>query len=256
MKKWVAKEMYFYLVSIAYDGSEFAGWAKQPGKFTVQGYIETILSRVFQQKINILAASRTDRGVHAYDQKFVFSLPLSFSQRKILEILKGTLRHFVLVQKVEKTNSNFHPIRDVVQKEYRYFINPQKHNLFQRKYRWEYNRLLHTKKLNQILQIFQGIHNFFNYARCSWKEKKKINLVREIFTFRSWKSKGIIIIRIVSRHFLRSQIRALVGEVINCYEGKQTITDLQEKLINFNHQNYKYKNVAPATGLYLWKITY
>jgi len=48
----------------------------------------------------------------------------------------------------------------------------------------------------------------------------------------------------------------MIGEVINCYEGKQTIKNLQEKLINFNKKNYKYKNIAPAAGLYLWKIKY
>lgn len=61
----------------------------------------------------------------------------------------------------------------------------------------------------------------------------------------------MVVIKVVARHFLRYQIRALVGEVINCYEGKQTISDLQAKLDNFNQINYKYKNIAPAAGLYL-----
>ena len=69
MKK-TNERFYSYLVTVAYDGSEFDGWAIQPAKFTVQGYIEEILSKVFQKKISILAASRTDKGVHALDQKF------------------------------------------------------------------------------------------------------------------------------------------------------------------------------------------
>jgi tRNA pseudouridine38-40 synthase len=248
--------VYYYLVSVAYDGSDFFGWAKQPSKFTVQGYIETTLSSIFQQKINILGVSRTDKGVHARDQKFVLRLNLTFSQRKMFEILKKALWKFVLVQKVKKVIVAFHPIWDVVRKEYRYFINPQKYNLFQRKYCWEYNQPLHSKKLNQILRIFQGTHNFFNYACCSWEDKEKTNTVREILAFRSWKRRGIIVIKVVAQHFLRYQIRILIGETINCHEGKQTIGDLQAKLVNFNSQNYKYKNVAPATGLHLWKIVY
>lgn len=43
----------------------------------------------------------------------------------------------------------------------------------------------------------------------------------------------------------------MIGEVINCYEEKQTTEDLQAKLLNFDKKNYKYKNIAPATGLYL-----
>ena len=66
----------------------------------------------------------------------------------------------------------------------------------------------------------------------------------------------MVIIRIIAKSFLRYQIRAITGEVINCYEGKQTVADLENKLTNFDKQNYKYKNIAPAAGLYLWKINY
>ncbi|KLL02539.1 MAG: tRNA pseudouridine synthase A [Mycoplasmataceae bacterium RC_NB112A] len=248
--------MYSYLVSIAYDGSEFGGWAKQPNRFTVQGYIETTLSRIFQQKINILGTSRTDRGVHARNQCFIFRLGLSFSSRKILNLLKKALWKYLLVNQVRKVDRHFHPIKNVVRKEYRYFINTQEYNIFQKKYKWEYNQPLQVKKLNQILGIFEGTHDFFNYCFCPWKDKEKVKTVREIFTFQSWKRKGIITIRIVARHFIRYQIRALVGEAINCYEKKQKVEDLQVKLTNFNQQGYKYKNLAPATGLYLWKIVY
>ncbi|MEG7978475.1 MAG: hypothetical protein NY202_00710 [Mollicutes bacterium UO1] len=58
-------------------------------------------------------------------------------------------------------------------------------------------------------------------------------------------------ISITAKSFLRYQIRAIIGEAINCYEGKQTISDLQAKLTNFAEKNYKYKNIAPGAGLYL-----
>jgi tRNA pseudouridine38-40 synthase len=126
--------MYFYLVSVAYDGSEFAGWARQPHKFTVQGYIETALSKIFGQNINILSASRTDKGVHACDQNFTLQLNLLFSEKKLLNLLKKTLKKHLLVHRVKKVSPNFHPIRSVVRKEYRYFINTQEYNIFQKKY--------------------------------------------------------------------------------------------------------------------------
>jgi len=55
---------------------------------------------------------------------------------------------------------------------------------------------------------------------------------------------------------LRYQIRAIIGESINCYEGKQTLEKLKEKLNSPNKKNLKYKILAPAGGLYLYKITY
>ncbi|CAJ0747140.1 5242_t:CDS:2 [Entrophospora sp. SA101] len=74
----------------------------QPHKFTVQGYIETALSKIFQQKINILATSRTDKGVHAREQKFTLRLNLNFSEEKLFTLLKKIFSEHVLVKKVEK----------------------------------------------------------------------------------------------------------------------------------------------------------
>ncbi|KLL04136.1 MAG: tRNA pseudouridine synthase A [Mycoplasmataceae bacterium RV_VA103A] len=242
------------MITIAYDGSDFAGWATQPNKITVQGCIETILSRVFQKKINILAASRTDKGVHAREQKFTLRINLDFSPKKLFNLLKKVLSKYVLVKKVQKVDNNFHPIRNVFSKEYRYFINTSKHNIWQKKYRWEYNLPIITKKLNDILQIFQGRHNFFNYSYCRWPERNQVKNEREITALKCWKKQTIVIISIKAKNFLRYQIRAIIGEAINCYEGKQKITDLQKKLTNRDKKNYKYRNLAPGGGLYLWKI--
>jgi len=250
------KKLYSYLITIAYDGSDFVGWATQSNKFTVQGCIETTLSKVFQKKINILATSRTDKGVHAREQKFTLRIDLDFSGKKLFILLKKVLSKYVLVKKIKKVKDSFHPIRQVISKEYRYFINAGKLNIFQKKYRWEYNLPLEVKKLNHILQIFQGKHNFFNYSYCRWQEREKVNTEREIISLKSWKRKNIVIISIIAKGFLRYQIRAIIGEVINCYEGKQNIKDLQAKLTNFAEKNYKYKNIAPASGLYLWKVNY
>lgn len=135
MEQQKRKKLYSYLVSVSYDGSDFAGWATQPSKFTVQGCIETILSKIFQKKISILAASRTDRGVHACDQKFTLRLNLNFSKKKLTFLLKKALSRHVLVKKTKKVNNNFHPIRQVISKEYRYLINVGRYNIFQKKYR-------------------------------------------------------------------------------------------------------------------------
>lgn len=247
---------YYYLVTIAYDGSDFAGWATQPNKFTVQGYIEETLRKIFQQKISILATSRTDKGVHAREQKFTFRINLFFSNRNLLIILKKALKSYILVKKTQKVDESFHPIRSVIKKEYRYFINSGKINIFQKKYRWEYNLPLEINKVNSILQIFQGRHNFFNYCYCRWDEREKVTTEREIISLKSWKKANIIIISIIARGFLRYQIRAMIGEAVNCYKEGGSAINLKEKLTNYNKKNYKYKNLAPANGLYLWKINH
>jgi len=123
------KDKHFYLLTVSYDGSNFQGWAKQPKQFTVQGYIEEILSKVFSLKINILASSRTDKGVHAREQKFTLRLPFFLSKKSIFTIFQKNFYQYVLIKRVEIVNHNFHPIQNVNNKEYRYFINTGKLNI-------------------------------------------------------------------------------------------------------------------------------
>jgi len=112
-------------------------------------------------------------------------IDLDFSEKKLFILLKKVLGKYVLVKKVKKVDDNFHPIRQVASKEYRYFINTGKFDIFQKKYRWEYNLPLETKKLNHILQIFRGQHNFFNYSYCRWQEREKTNTERKITSLKS-----------------------------------------------------------------------
>ncbi|CAI2187699.1 5092_t:CDS:1, partial [Funneliformis geosporum] len=80
-------------------------------------------------------ASRTDKGVHARGQKFTLRLDLLFSQARLFSLLKKVLSKYVLVKKVQKVEDSFHPIRQVLRKEYRYFINVGKYDIFQKNYR-------------------------------------------------------------------------------------------------------------------------
>jgi tRNA pseudouridine38-40 synthase len=153
-------------------------------------------------------------------------------------------------------DSNFHPLKSVANKEYRYFIWTGEPNIWQRKHCWEYDSVLKIKDLNEILKIFRGQHNFFNFCYCRFKNQSRINTIRQINSLKSWRRKKWIIISVIAPSFLRYQIRTIIGEAVNCYEGKQSIDDLKNKLTNFTDSSYKYKNIAPSSGLYLWKINY
>lgn len=249
--------MFNYLVTVAYDGSGFAGWAKQNNRFTVQNFIEDVLSKVFNQKINILAVSRTDKGVHACSQNFTIRLNFFLSTEKMFFLLGKVLKKYVQVKKIKEVGLDFHPLsRNVVNfKEYRYFINTKQPDIFCKRYCWDYNSLLDVNKLKNILNIFLGIHDFFNFCYCPIINKNIINTVREISSIRVNKTIKRIIIVIRARSFLRYQIRAIIGESINCYEGGQNIETLRNKLINSDYPN-KYRYIAPASGLYLWKVNF
>ena len=248
--------MYFYLVTISYSGSDFQGWAKQPNEFTAQGYIEKALKKIFCFPIKILASSRTDKGVSAREQNFILKLTFFLTKKKLLSVLKKNLLPLVLTKRIKKVDNNFHPLRNIVSKEYRYFIGTGKINVWKSKIQWEYNKPLETRKLNNILKIFQGKHDFFNYCFCRKKNQSKTNTIKQINFIKTWKKKDLVVIKFVAQGFLRYQIRAIIGETINCYEEKQTIDNLKKKLIDTNSFKNKYKKIAPASGLFLWKTEY
>ena len=246
-----------YLITISYDGSFFLGWAKQNGgKVTIQNYIEKRLEKIFLIPCKTLVCSRTDKGVHAIEQKFTFQLNIKFTRKKLLYILKKGLCKYILVKNVKTVSNDFLPYKNVHEKEYRYFINTGKYNIFNRKYSWEYNYPLCTKKINEFLKLFIGEHDFFNFCKWPWKLRKEKKTIRKINSIKSWKRKNILVIKITSSGFLHHQIRAIIGEVIRCYKKEKGKEILENKINNINFSTLKYKETAPSSGLYLWKISY
>lgn len=243
-----------YLVSISYDGSAFFGWASQSDLFTVQGFIEKRLSSIFNSNIRILSSSRTDKGVHALDQKFTFKTNLKFSNFKLKNILKKSLKDFVFVKSVKKVKKEFHPINDVIFKEYRYFINIGESNIFLKNYSWNYNSFIDVKKLRKILNVFQGYHNFFNFSFCRERNKEIKDSYRKIDKISVVKDGNLVVIKIIAKGFLRYQIRAIIGESLIYYNNGTCIDNLKERLTG--EFSDKYKSIAPSSGLYLWKIKF
>lgn len=247
-------DFFSYLVTISYDGSLFFGWAKQKDKFTAQGYIESVLSKVFSRKIAIKTVSRLDKGVHAENQKFLFCLKINLGEEKLFFLLKKTLK-MILIKKVLLVENSFF-LNNKVLKEYRYFLNTGKFNLWKVKYRWEYCFPLMIDKLQDLLNIFVGEHDFFNFCYCKIREQKLKNTRRKIDSIKVNKQGSLIVFIFKGRGFLRYQIRAIIGEVICCYENKLTLEDLKKKLFCSEGVINKYRYLAPPSGLYLWKINF
>lgn len=250
--------MFGFLVSLVYDGSIFFGWAKQPNLLTVQGYIEDSLEKIFKKKISINFFSRLDKGVHALDQKFIFSLDFNISEDRVFFILSKKLK-LLSVFKVEKLSDFFSGLISkkslnsiVKQKEYCYFINIGEFNLFKKRYCWEYNRFLSKTQLTKCLSIFLGTHDFFNFSCCKIKNKNEKNTTCTIDEIKVKKIKSTLKISFKAKRFIRYQIRALIGESVSVCEGNRTIEELKKMLESEIIKKYKF--IAPSSGLFLWKI--
>lgn len=162
------------LLRIAYDGTEFSGWARQRDRAdgsairTVQGEIEAGLSRLFGQPVTVKGASRTDAGVHAYGQLAAFEPPSAIPARGVLEALAGRLPSDVTVLAAWEEEG----IADVRGrndgKRYRYIIRTTRGRDPIARDEWHLGRRLDPEAMADAARVLVGRHDFsaFRSAHC------------------------------------------------------------------------------------------
>lgn len=242
-----------YLVQIAYDGSNFFGWSRQPKLRTVEGEILRILKRVFSMDISIEGASRTDTGVHAYDQYFTFSILGNISLDKLKVVLKQSFKADIKIIDVQVVTPNYDLRKHVKFKEYHYYINIGENDPFKVNYEYQYDQDLNPDKLQTALNCFLGRNYFYNFSGLQPDDKK--DPYRTIDEIKVEKKNHHIIISIKGRGFLRYQVRYIVSAAIKYCEDKVTIEDIKSYLDPKDQKKFPYGKV-PASGLYLFKTTY
>lgn len=245
-----------YLVSASYDGSKFCGWAKQIKQFTVQGFIEKKIGYIFSRKISLSSSSRTDKNVHAVDQKFTFDLgSLNIEPLKVKKILNKSFEGLVQVNEVIFVHERFELRKEVFLKEYRYFIILKDFNIFNRNYFFDGSlQNINVKMFQEALKVFEGKHNFFNFSYVKEKDKLKTNTSRLVERIVLEKVDNFLLcISFFSKGFLRYQIRAILGECLDKHNKENGILILSNMLES--DKTLKYTKIAPPSGLYLWKVS-
>src|SRR5438874_3522407 len=115
-------QMTTFRLTLAYDGTDFAGWQWQPEKRTIQDELEAALERITGQRPRCVASGRTDAGVHALGQVVSFESETKLSPSVLTKALNAELPDDMLVFEVAEAPRGFHALRDAVRKRYRYMI--------------------------------------------------------------------------------------------------------------------------------------
>lgn len=241
-----------YLISFAYDATNYFGYQHQPHLITVQQKIEESLTSINSNKlIKIYAASRTDRGVHALNQKAHFDMDLNISLIKLKQALNSKLPSDIHVNSVKKVQEDFHARYHVVKKEYIYIINMGEYNPLERNYVYQYNKDLDVNKMREGLSYLIGTHDFKAFASA---EDLKDNTVRTILKATLKKDKKKIYISFTGTGFLKYQVRSMVGTLIEVGVGKREPIDIK-KIIDAKDR-HKVGKTAKPEGLILKDIWY
>ena len=239
----------YYLISISYDGSKFNGFQRLKDKPSIQSKIEEALSIINKNPVTIKGAGRTDRGVHAHDQKASFKLDINIDKEHLKNALNSLIKPYIFVTDVKVVDSNFHARFNVLTKEYIYKINLGDYNPLLEDYTLQVPSKLDINKMKKCAQKMIGIHNFENFVSGS-----RDNYDCIIYNIDFKIKKNILEIKFTGKSFYRYMIRNLVGAMLDVSRDKKNIEDIVNAL-----ENPKIKkefSTALPKGLYLHKITY
>ena len=238
-----------YLISIAYDGSKFYGFQRLKGHSTVQKKLEDALSIIAKKNVEVKGAGRTDRGVHAYDQKVTFNLEINIDNEHLLLALNNLVAPYIYVKDITCVSGEFHPRFNVVKKEYIYKINLGEYNPLYYDYMFEPNYKLDIAKMKECAQVFIGVYNFKNFT-----SGERNNYECIIYNIEFSERNNILEIKFTGKSFYRYMVRNLIGAMLDVASNKASLEDIKNAL---DHPEIprQFKTAIP-NGLYLNKIIY
>ncbi len=242
-----------YKSIIAYDGTDFQGFQRQPGGRTVQGTLEEALRSLGWQGESLLAAGRTDRGVHARGQVVAFDLRWRQGAEALQRALNAHLPQDVSVCAVREAPDDFHPRFDAQRRHYRYtlLISGVRDPLRER-FAWRVWPRPEVSAMARTAAGFVGRHDFRAFGRAPIPDG---HTVRRIFRA-AWTpgDHDRWMFDVVADAFLNRMVRRLVAAMVAVGQGKVA---LEEVLGLLDQPQARWeRSLAPARGLCLEAVIY
>ena len=240
-------------IDLAYDGTNYSGWAKQPNQRTIQEEIESALATITQSPIETIVAGRTDAGVHAIGQVIHVDVPKTFECVDLAFKLNCMLDEDIRILKVTVMTTGFHARFSATRRNYTYKILDANQILtpLHRLDVAPWYRTLDIEVLNKASALLLGIHDFA--AFCKFREGA--TTIRNLMRF-DWirDDGGYLIADIAADAFCYSMVRNLVGAVVCVAEGRNSIEWISEMLDN--KERVPDSLVFVARGLTLDHVNY
>ena len=242
-----------YRLTIQYDGTRYFGWEHQPNTdMTIQGKIETVLSRMTNENVEVLGAGRTDAGVHARAMVANCFLDTDLSESEIRDYLNRYLPDDICVSEVATAGPRFHARYNAIGKTYRYtcYIGDTK-PVFDRKYVYVLESRPNIDKMKSAAAYLMGEHDFA--AFCSNPRMKK-STVRTLDLLEISASGDYLTFTFHGNGFLQHMVRILTGTLLEVGFGQRTPESILSLLENKDRKLAG--PTAPACGLCMMKVDY
>ncbi len=257
--------MSFVRLDLAYDGTEFAGWATQPGMRTVQADLEAALEQVLGEQVALTVAGRTDAGVHAWGQVASFELPGREPPEELRRALNAITGRDVEMLGAKAVPGGFDARRDARSRTYcfRLYCSPQP-SPFERGRSLYWRHRIHPGLLERCAEAVMGTHDFSAFTPT---QTRHVRFEREVLRA-EWKrgrsyapalppevgNAELFELWIEANSFLRGMVRALVGTMLEVATGRRSLDDFTALLAGAPREQAG--DSARAHGLYLASVRY
>jgi len=238
---------------VAYDGTDFCGWAAQAGRRTVQGTLTEAVRQISGENVEIVGASRTDSGAHARGQVCHFDSGVPIKPAIWPQVINRVLPEDVAVQKATSVGPEFHSRFCAEDRWYRYRITTGEREPFANRYAHDFGRDLDVERMQEAGRVLEGRHDYRAFTE--ELQPHIDNTVRTMRQVTVRKVKSEVWIEIGGTAFLRGMMRRMSGALLEIGAGKRKIETISD-LLTDKRQGMHWPTVLPAKGLTLMRIRY
>lgn len=238
-----------FFLEVAYMGTHYSGFQIQHNANTVQAELERALRTYFREDMNLTGSSRTDTGVHAFQNFFQVDTELSLNENHLYNI-NAILPADIVLKSIRMVKPEAHCRFDATGRSYTYFIYQQK-NPFYRDRGWFYPYPLDMNLLKKSAEILLTFSDFRAFSKRNTQVKTFICHLTEAY----WEEKtDSILFHVSGNRFLRGMVRGLVGTMLKVGRGQLTLSDLPDIIESGDCRNVDFS--TPPKGLFLESVRY
>jgi tRNA pseudouridine38-40 synthase len=239
-----------YFLDIAYQGTRYHGWQIQANAHSIQAEIQTKMSLLLGENIEIVGSGRTDTGVHASQQIAHFDTLQGIDNQVFIYKLNKILPPDISIQNIYEVNDTAHARFDAVLRSYEYRLSQRK-NPFLLNLAYFDNRYFDFELMNEAASKLLEYTDF----QCFSRVKTEVNNFNCQISSAKWNEKpDLWVFKISANRFLRGMVRAIVGTLLNVGLHKLQVADF-EAIIQSKDRRQAGRAV-PAEGLFLTEVKY
>lgn len=240
-----------YFIELAFNGTPFHGWQVQPGADTVQETINTAISTLLGEPVNLVGCGRTDTGVHASHFVAHFDVGRAIPDcSQLVNRLNRFINKPVRIDRIVLVQADSHARFHAVSRTYHYLITPGKAP-FMHDLAWHLSIRMDIKAMNLACNYLKGKHDFTSFSKLHTDVKTNNCEVLEAQWF---EKSGCLVFKIRSDRFLRNMVRAIIGTLLEV--GKGNISPDEVERILLARDRSEAGMSVPAKGLYLTRVDY